>query len=170
MKKRIVFICFFLFSLVINIIPLFVFKDKVAFSALSIFSALAMIGIVMNGIQSYLLRHKANYISFCTIRGITTMYGPDREITFTEEYSREFYWQFVLYWFAVPFYIPCIFFGTELVHFLWTVCVVFVPQTAYLINDIVKDLRKQKEIRRENKIRKQELEEQRKREELRYFK
>ena len=170
MKKRIVVICFFLFSLVINIIPLFVFKDKVGFSFVSIFSALAMIGIVMNGIQSYLLRHKTNYISFGTIRGITTMYGPDREITFTEEYSREFYWQFVLYWFAVPFYIPCIFFAAELVHFLWTVCVVFVPQTAYLINDVVKGLRERKERRKEKQKREQELEEQRKREELGYFK
>ena len=170
MKKRIVVICFFLFSLLINIIPLFVFKDKVGFSFVSIFSALAMIGIVMNGIQSYLFRHKTNYISFGTIRGITTMYGPDREVTFTKEYIRKFYWQFIVYWVAIPFYIPCIFFSTEVIHLLWILGVLFVPQVVYLADIIVGLPNHLKENRDYREKREQELEEQKKREELGYFK
>ena len=170
MKKRIVVICFFLLSLVINIIPLFVFKDKVTFSVLSIYPVAFMIAMSAYGIWCYFFRHKKNYLSFGSTREHEIMFGPDREVTFTKEYIRKFYWQFIVYWVAIPFYIPCIFFSTEVIHLLWILGVLFVPQVVYLADIIVGLPNHLKQNRDYREKRKQELEEQKKREELGYFK
>ena len=170
MKKRIVVICFFLFSLLINIIPLFVLKDKVAFSNVSIYPVSAMIVVSIYGIDCYIGRHKKNYLSFGSTKERSIRFGPDREVTFTKEYARKFYWQFIVYWVAIPFYIPCVFFSTEAVHLVWTLCVIFVPQVVYLADIIVGLPNHLKENRDYREKREQELEEQKKREELGYFK
>ena len=168
MKKRIVVICFFLFSLVINIIPLFVFKDKVGFSNASYYPLIVMVALSAHGLLCYFCRHKGNYLLY--VRSPWGAFGSDQEYTFEKEYNQEFYWQFIVYCFVIPFYIPCIFFSTELVHLLWTMCVFIVLPIIYFTNDMVKDLRERKKTRREKQKREQELEDQRKREELGYFK
>ena len=167
MKKRIVFICFFLFSLLINIIPLFVFKDKVTFSALSFFPVVIMIGTSLHGLYAYIFRYKENYLQLSRGRLISFF---DQDYTFTEEYTKKFYWQFIVYWFSIPFFVPCIAFCTMPIHCLWAFCVVLAPQSVYWVNGILECSREQKEIRRENKIREQELKKQKEREELGYFK
>ena len=169
-KKTIVFFSFFLLSLLINIIPVFIFRDKAHFSHISIYAVEAMFVVSTGGIWCYFVRHKENYLSFSTIRKYSIIYGPDREITFTKEFKRRFYWQFVVYWSAIPFYIPCIFFSTKLIHSLWTVGVVFAPQIIYFTYYTVK-LKEEFRKRREARLKlKQELEEQKKREELGYYK
>ena len=62
MKKRIVVICFFSLSLLINIIPLFIFKDKVGFTYISIYSLIFMIAMSLKGLFAYIFRHKRNYL------------------------------------------------------------------------------------------------------------
>ena len=167
MKKRIVVICFFLLSLVINIIPLFVFKDKVGFSNVSYYPLIVMIAMSFNGLFAYIFRYKGNYLELRRGRLISFF---DQDSAFTEEHTKKFYWQFIVYWFSIPFFVPCIAFCTMPIHCLWAFCVVLAPQMVYFINDILEYSRERKEIRRENKKREQELEEQRKREELGYFK
>lgn len=168
MKKRLIFLLCFSVSLLMNIIPLFVFKERIAFCKYSYYSFIAMILIIANGIMSYFLRHKKNYLQFGTSR--IGVFGPDRDFTFTEEYSRKFFWQFTVYWFSIPFYIPCMFFGTKPVHSLWTVGVIFAPQIIFIIYSIISALKDVKENRSTKQKQEQELKEQQQREELGHFK
>lgn len=166
MKKRIVVICFFSLSLLINIIPLFIFKDKVGFTYISIYSLIFMIAMSLNGLFAYIFRHKRNYLNLEN-RSISF---SDKAYTFTEKYTKKFYWQFIVYVFSIPFFIPCIAFGTRVIHGLWIICVVFVPQIIYFVNDIFEYATQIKEIRIDNQKHAQELKKQKEREELGYFK
>ena len=168
MKKRLLFLCFFSFSVLINIIPLLIFKGKAVISNYS-YAAIGVITLVSaNGILSYFLRHKGNFLSFATPRG--DIWGSDKDYTFSKEYNREFYWQFVVYFVTSPFYIPCIFFPSNWLHTLWTLCVLFAPQMVYVVYGILSTLKDVKEYRATQQKREQELKEQQQREEMGRFK
>ena len=167
MRKRLLFLLFMSISVLINSIFMLIFKDCISFSESSAFSALIMIFASANGLLSYFLRHKKNYLSFGTPRG--GAFGPDLEFTFTEQYNREFFWQFSVYWFAIPFYVPCIFFATKPIHSLWTLVVLAVPQIVYIGYGIVNTLKDVNEYKSRKQKRDQELKEQQQREELGRF-
>ncbi len=95
------------------------------------------------------------------------LFSEDEDYTFTEKYEKEFFWQFCVYWFAIPFYIPCVFFTSALwMTAIGTICVFFAPQLVYFIYDISNDIKNAKEYRIKEQKRAQELKEQELREEL----
>ena len=169
MKRRKIFICIFAVSLLINVIPLLIFKDKAAITYFSWFPMILMLIESVNGVIAFFLRHKGNYFTD-GYRSIH-IFSEDKDYTFTKEYKDEFFWQFCLYWFAVPFYIPCIFFvsgGWR--KFLWTACVFFTPYLVYFIYYISKEIKAEKEYQIRKKKQEQELKEQMLREEMGHIK
>lgn len=174
-KKILIFISLLAFSVLINIIPLFVFKDKFAISERSyssFFPIIIMILVSINGITAYFLRHKCNLLEFelGLAYRVFLIFSDDQDYTFTEKYINNFYWDSLIYWFAVSFYIPCIFFISEWWHkIIWTFCVYSAPHIIYLILgifDIAKDV---KEYRLNQQKQAQELKEQMAREEMGRF-
>lgn len=164
MKKRLIFIFFMSISILINTIPLFVFKHSIAFSMLSRFPLIVMILVSVNGILSYFFRHKRNFLHFGTPRGSIVV--TNKDYIFSKEYIREFYWNFIVYCFAIPFYIPCIFFSTKPIHSLWTLCVLSAPQIVFIVYGIMNTLKDVKEDKlKKEQLAKERLEQER-REEL----
>lgn len=175
MTKRKLFICILSAAVLINIIPLLIFKDKAAVSKDAWFTIIIMAGVSINGVSSFFLRHKGNYLSIAYRPSILTLFSEDKERTFTEEYEKEFFWQFCVYWFAVPFFLPCIFFDSgKWWNVLWPMCVFLVPQLVYFIYDIIYSISNGKKAKKELQIIKQkqeqELKEQKLREELGHYK
>lgn len=166
--KKIIFICFFALSVLINIVPLLIFRDSMVFSEQSIASAGIMILVSANGILSYFLRHKGNFLSLR--RRQFGAFSANKDYTYTKEYNREFFWQFLVYCLAIPFYIPCIFFVSKWPHLLWTLCVLFAPQVIYIVYGISNTLKDVKEYRLAKQKKEQELKEQMQKEELGRFK
>ena len=169
MKKRKIFLCVVSVSVLINVIPLLIFKNKASLSNYSYFSVIIMIMAVIHGVFSFFLRHKRNFLLARKYAG--SVFSEDKDYTFTEKYEREFFWQFCVFWFAIPFYIPCIFFVSgRFLRFLLPVCVYFIPQLIYIVYGISGTLKNVKEYRALQEKQKQELMEAQRREEMGYFK
>lgn len=167
MKKRIIFICFFTVSVLINIIPLLVFKEKAAFNNYSLYPLVFMILMSLHGLFDCSklfrigFRRKPRFFP-----GMSRLFGKSSE----EEDEQAFFWQSLVYWVAIPFYLPCIFFGTKFEHLPWTLLVFFAPQIIYIsyfLIVILIDAKKDKRIKQKHE---QELKEQERREEMGHFK
>ena len=175
MKKRLIFLGFLSLSVLINAIILLIFKDKfihreqLIASLTSFIALILMMIMVLMGILSYFNRRKGNLLSFGTARNV--IWIIERNCTYTEEQRRDFYWKFILFWFVIPFHIPCIIFSTKEYHALWSLALFFIPQIVYFISEVTipmhKEKKKQKLIREKEE---QEQKEQQKREEMGYFK
>ena len=171
MKKRKIFICIFSAAVLINVVPLLIFKDKAALSNYWYYQAILMILVSIKGVLAFFLRHKGNCLGDYRRPVTARFFSEDKDYTFTEEYEKEFFWQFCIYWFAIPFYIPCIFFVSgPWGSILWTMCVFFGPLLVYIIYGISCTLKDVKEYRTIQKNRDQELKEQERREEMGRFK
>lgn len=168
MKKKLIFIGILLTSVLVNTLPLFIFKDSIVLSKQSSVSFVVMLLVSANGTASYFLRHKGNFLSFGKPRG--SALSEDKAYTFTDEYQKAFFLQFSVYWFAIPFYLPCIFFVSEWVHLLWTLCVIFVPQVIFIAFGVFTTIKEAKDYRLLQRNQDQELREQQKREEMGRFK
>lgn len=168
MKKRILFAGLFTLSILINTAPLLIFKNSIVFSTQSVVSVIIMTLVSINGVASYFLRHKGNFLSFGKPRG--NALSDDKDYTFTKEYNKEFFWQFTVYCIAIPFYIPCIFFVSEWEHLLWTLCILIIPQLIYVVYGILNTFKDVKEYRLEQQKQEKELQEQLKNEEMGRFK
>lgn len=159
----------FVSSVLINIIPLFFFKEKAAISTYSVPAVAIMLLVIIKGISAYLLRHKGNLLLLGRPRHIF-LFSSDKAYAFTQEYTNEFNWMFLVYCTAIPFYIPCIFFVSKWVHTLWTLCVLSAPQIIYFIYGISKTVRHVKAYKATQQKQAQELKAQQQREELGHFK
>ncbi len=168
MKKRLLFISLFALSILINTLPLLIFKNALVFTAQSAVSVVIMVLVSINGIISYFLRHKGNFLSFGKPRG--NALSDDKDYTFTKEYNKEFSWQFTVYCLTIPFYIPCIFFVSKWEHLLWTLCILIIPQLIYVAYGILNTFKDVKDYRLEHQKQAKELQEQIKNEEMGRFK
>ena len=166
-KKIVIFISLFAFSVLINVIPLIVFKDKAAVSEPSYAPITIMIASIIYGIDVYRLRYKG--VMYLQRLWIDDYFSDDKDYTFTDKYMNDFYWMSLIYWFTIPFYIPCIFFISEWKHVLWAFCVYFASRIIYLIWGIFDLLKDVKEYRLEQQKQAQELKEQQAREEMGRF-
>ena len=167
-KRRKIFICIFAVSLLINVIPLLIFKDKAAISIYSLFAVFVILVVSCIGISVYSQRYEGNYLYYPRPKYVPP---KDDDHVFTEEYQNEFFWQFCVYWFAIPFYIPCVFFVSEpWGSILWPMCVFFAPYLVYFIYHISKMIRSEKKYQIRKQRHEQELKEQMLREELGRFK
>lgn len=166
-KKILIFISLFAFSVLINVIPLFVFRDKAAVSKSSYAPITIMIASIIYGIDVYRLRHKG--VMYSQRLWIDYYFSDDKDYTFTDKYMNDFYWMSLIYWFTIPFYIPCIFFISEWWHVVWAFCVYLVPHIIYLIWGIFDMSKDVKEYRLKQQKLAQELKEQQAREEMGRF-
>ncbi len=171
MKKRKIFLCVVSASVLINVIPLLPFMDRIAVSNYAWFAVILMMGVSLNGVISFFLRRKGNFLPIGARTPMSRYFSEDKAHTFTEEYEKEFFWQFCLYWFAIPFYIPCIFFVSGAPEcFLLPICVFLVPQLFYFICYILNIIKGNKEYQIKKQKQEQELKEQNLQEELGRFK
>ena len=105
-------------------------------------------------------------LKYSLIPGASRLFGKSSE----EDDERAFFWQAIVFWVAIPFYLPCIFFVTKPIHMWWTILVSIAPQIIYILYFLIViliDVKKNIRIKQKHE---QELKEQQKREEMGCFK
>lgn len=164
-KKKLLYLIVFFAVLIANVLIVLFQINKASVSLFSVLPILLMLGMTIHAIYAYLLRHKGNYL-YKRVHGIINPFGPDKDYTFTDEYSDRFFFMLKIHCIVIPFYIPMIFLTEGYVQLLW----IFVPaifrESAYLamgISETVKDIKEEKE--RNDQLEKERLEQER-REEL----
>ena len=99
-------------------------------------------------------------------RWVSNIFSEDKEYTFTEEYERKFRWMLLVYFAAIPFYLPIICFATTWQQILWSLLVAFVPQGIFIGCGIAGTIGEAKKERlRQAQLEKERIEQER-REEL----
>ena len=166
-KNKIILTCVYGFLLLINIIPLTVYRDRAALTLYSIPGAAVMCINIFHGIAAYCLRYRDNYLIFGKRRSILYI-DSDREAS--DEDLKMFYQMFKIYCAPIPFYLPVIFFSQSLAQSCWAFAVYFAPQILYfgMGFKLMRDEMKEEKQKREQ-LEKERLE-QEKREELGYWK
>lgn len=146
MKKRnALYFLLYAVILMINILIVLSKKSSMAISEFSIPALFLMIAMIINGILSYLLRHKGNGLTFS--RFDCNPFAPDRDYTFEESYTKRFFIMLKIYCLVIPFYIPQIFFASNYLQTLWALLTFFIPQIVFIImgvTDILKDVKEYK--------------------------
>ena len=146
MKKRnVLYFLLYAVILMINILIVLSKKSRMAISEFSIPALFLMIAMIINGILSYLLRHKGNGLTFS--RFDCNPFAPDRDYTFEESYTKRFFIMLKIYCLVIPFYIPQIFFASNYLQTLWALLTFFIPQIVFIImgvTDILKDVKEYK--------------------------
>lgn len=146
MKKRnVLYFLLYAVILMINILIVLSKKSSMAISEFSIPALFLMIAMIINGILSYLLRHKGNGLTFS--RFDCNPFAPDRDYTFEESYTKRFFIMLKIYCIVIPFYIPQIFFASNYLQTLWALLTFFIPQIVFIImgvTDILKDVKEYK--------------------------
>lgn len=146
MKKRnVLYFLLYAVILMINILIVLSKKSSMAISEFSIPALFLMIAMIINGILSYLLRHKGNGLTFS--RFDCNPFAPDRDYTFEESYTKRFFIMLKIYCLVIPFYIPQIFFASNYSQTLWALLTFFIPQIVFIImgvTDILKDVKEYK--------------------------
>lgn len=146
MKKRnVLYFLLYAVILMINILIVLSKKSSMAISEFSIPALFLMIAMIINGILSYLLRHKGNGLTFS--RFDCNPFAPDRDYTFEESYTKRFFIMLKIYCLVIPFYIPQIFFASNYLQTLWALLTFFTPQIVFIImgvTDILKDVKEYK--------------------------
>lgn len=173
LKERMVWIGTIL-SLVVNIVLLRVFRERSDITKDSWFPALLMFIVILNGVLACCYKHKANYLLIGT--GGThnpnhfAIWCEDKAYTFEEAYEIEFRWMLLVYCVAIPFYLPAIYLAKGGFCYLWGFVVLIVPQLVFWIYYICSSIKGGKEAKQRRLQAQKELEEQKKREELGYWK
>ena len=146
MKKRnVLYFLLYAVILMINILIVLSKKSSMAISEFSIPALFLMIAMIINGILSYLLRHKGNGLTFS--RFDCNPFAPDRDYTFEESYTKRFFIMLKIYCIVIPFYIPQIFFASNYLQTLWALLTFFIPQIVFIImgvTDVLKDVKEYK--------------------------
>lgn len=146
MKKRnVLYFLLYAMILMINILIVLSKKSSMAISEFSIPALFLMIAMIINGILSYLLRHKGNGLTFS--RFDCNPFAPDRDYTFEESYTKRFFIMLKIYCLVIPFYIPQIFFASNYLQTLWALLTFFIPQIVFIImgvTDVLKDVKEYK--------------------------
>lgn len=146
MKKRnVLYFLLYAVILMINILIVLSKKSSIAISEFSIPALFLMIAMIINGILSYLLRHKGNGLTFS--RFDCNPFAPDRDYTFEESYTKRFFIMLKIYCLVIPFYIPQIFFASNYLQTLWALLTFFIPQIVFIImgvTDVLKDVKEYK--------------------------
>ena len=171
MKKRENIIALsILYALILigNIIPVIVNREETQITKYSVPAIMLMLIVIINGVLSYFLRHKGNYLVFRKHR--PNEFASDKDYTCSEEYLKRFFGMLELYCAAIPFYIPQIFLTTSNIQTLWALFVFIVPQIIFLIQDIGHAANEFKQAENRRKQREEELKEQVRREEQGYWK
>ncbi len=167
MSRRKIFKICVAISLIISIIPIVVFKSSVKLSIYSIFTAAILICVSVHGVICYYCRNKGNYLR----RSIGHLYfmNTKNEANFTEEYRKSFFREFLIYWIAVPFYIPCILLCHSPILLSLPTAIFLTVRLIYAVTDITRTVKNANEYRINSENERKELSEQQKREEMGKF-
>jgi hypothetical protein len=151
--------------LLINAVPVLALPDRAALTNFSIFPGIVAVLMIIYGLCALIDKHKGNYFLLSDPHGRSMSYN--KSYTYKEEYEREFRLSLLIYFGAIPFYIPLIFFtrGYPAVTF-GTFAVMLVPQVFLVIPTIREAIQDSKERKRILAERERERIEQERREEL----
>ena len=184
MKKRMIFLCVVSVSVLINVILFYILKGKVGIDNIRSISfesfqlwcikALFTIAMIIHGIAAYFLRRRGNYIAGRKKGRLGVRddrYHKAEDYESAEEYRKEFFWQFCVYWFVIPFYFPFVYFhwGYGWIFF-WLMVVMCIPSYVSIIWDMIKEIKIGKTLKIKKQKQEQELKEQLMREELGHLK
>ena len=151
--------------LLVNAVPVLLLPEKAALTNFSVFPGAVAVLMIIYGLCALIDKHKGNYFLLSNPRGRSLSYN--KSYTYKEEYEREFRLSMLIYFGAVPFYIPLIFFarGYPAATF-GTFAVMLVPQVFLAIPSIREAIQDSKERKRILAERERERIEQERREEL----
>ncbi len=166
MMKKIIAILLFILSL-LNIIPLFIFKDDIAISQYSIPPLMLMLIVIINGVLALIFKHKGN---FFIIRKYNNPFTNDKDYTFTPEYDKMFILSFAIYFAPIPFYLPLIFFTRNWAQTLFSLLLLALPQIIFIIQGMIETAKDVKADKIKKQQQEQKLREQQIREELGHWK
>ena len=151
--------------LLINAVPVLALPDRAALTNFSFFPGAVAVLMIIYGLCALIDKHKGNYFLLSDPRGRSM--SLNKSYTYKEEYEREFRLSLLIYFGAIPFYIPLIFFarGYPAATF-GTFAVMLVPQIFLAIPSIREAIQDSKERKRILAERERERIEQERREEL----
>lgn len=151
--------------LLINAVPVLALPDRAALTNFSLFPGIVAVLMIIYGLCALIDKHKGNYFLLSDPHGRSMSYN--KSYTYKEEYEREFRLSLLIYFGAIPFYIPLIFFtrGYPAVTF-GTFAVMLIPQGLLAIPVIRKAIQDSKERKQILAERERERIEQERREEL----
>ena len=151
--------------LLVNAIPVLLLPEKAALTNFSVFPGAVAVFMVIYGLCALIDKHKGNYFLLSDPRGRSLSYN--KSYTYKEEYERGFRLSLLIYFGAVPFYIPLIFFARSYPAATFgTFAVMLVPQIFLAIPTIREAIQDSKERKRILAERERERIEQERREEL----
>ena len=171
MKKRekiITLSILYALLLIVNVIPVIVNREEAQITKYSVPAIMLMLFVIINGVFSYFLRHKGNYLMFRKYK--PNEFASDKDYTYSEEYLKRFFGMLEIYCAAIPFYIPLIFLTTRNIQTLLTLLVFATPQIIFIIQGISHTAKEFKQAEIRKKQNEEELKEQERREEQGYWK
>ena len=151
--------------LLVNTIPVLLLPDRAALTHFSVFPGAVAVLMVIYGLCALIDKHKGNYFLLSNPRGRSLSYN--KSYTYKEAYEKEFRLSLLIYFGAIPFYFPLIFFGRGYPRVTFgTFAVMLIPQMLLVIPTIREAIQDSKERKRILAERERERIEQERREEL----
>lgn len=151
--------------LLVNTIPVLLLPDRAALTHFSVFPGAVAVLMVIYGLCALIDKHKGNYFLLSNPRSRSLSYN--KSYTYKEAYEREFRLSLLIYFGAIPFYFPLIFFGRGYPRVTFgTFAVMLIPQMLLVIPTIREAIQDSKERKRILAERERERIEQERREEL----
>ena len=159
-RKKLGIVLLFVFLILINVIPVFVFREKIQITPYSWVAVLFLLIVVIRAVDAYVFKTKRKYLGSFGPKGSLTTSLPE------SEYTKDFYRMLIIYCAAIPFYIPAICFSKESWHLFLTFLIYGIPQLIFFLIDVQK-IRYDKKVYRQKQSRhEKEREEQERREEF----
>ena len=149
----------------VNAVPVLVLPDKAALTRYSYPPGILLIFVTIYGLCALIDKHKGNHFLLESPRERSFSYN--KSYTYTDKYEREFRLSLLIYFGAIPFYIPLIFFARSFpLSAGLSLAVLLIPQLALAIPGIRESIQHAKERKQILAERERERIEQERREEL----
>ena len=157
--KKYFWACAFVAVLLINIVPVFIFREKARISSYSFLPMILLAFVIVLGALAYISKD-ARVFSFIGVgkfhnSNVGSRFWRYNQPTATD--LNDFWKKATIYFFPLPFYIPLIFFSTAASHYLWCLPLLFLPQFTFIGIEICGMLREVKE----EKLKQEQLEKER---------
>lgn len=156
------FWCVLIISLLINVLPIVIFREKAGITGSSFIAIIFLVLVLINGFAACAGKD-ARIFAFSRYSRTSRFWRYNRP---TKADMKEFWMAATIYFFVIPFYLPIIFFSTSIADSAWCLLLLLIPNFTYIGIEIYKMSRKAKtEKLRQEQLEKERLE-QEKREEL----
>ena len=164
--KRIFIISIYAILILINVVPLFIFSDKITFPTYSLWPIFMLIIAVVHTVIAYAYRHKTNFLFLR--RFIVPLYlMDDNKYTYTPEYQKNFFLMLKIYYGTFPFYLSVMFFSESTAEASFrTIALFLFTQLIFLVMGILGLIKEAKLRKQKRLLEEMERKEQERREEL----